>query len=212
MTDQNIKQLFSRAYILGGTPCSGKSTLAERLSNEFAFQYYKVDDHESEHARRIDPNRHPVMIKYAQMSWDERWMRPVSCQVEELFDYYHERFEMIVQDLENYDHESPIVLEGAAYLPDLLVSNNANPERVLFLVPSSEFQRAHYSLRPWINQILKGCEDPEQAFENWMMRDQLFGKEILLQSKAGSYGTILVDGSKNIDQQYEVVKHLFKIK
>ena len=45
------QQLISKAYILGGSPCSGKSTIAERLAAEFDLHYYKVDDHEQDHKR-----------------------------------------------------------------------------------------------------------------------------------------------------------------
>ena len=110
ITDPKTQKLFSRAYILGGSPCSGKSSIAERLKNELNLQYYKVDDHEREHSDRCDPNRHPVMYRYSKMSWAEIWMRPVSYQVEEEIEYYHERFEMIIQDLEKFDSEIPIIL------------------------------------------------------------------------------------------------------
>jgi hypothetical protein len=75
----------------------------------------------------------------------------------------------------------------------------------MFLVPTKAFQLYHYSQRPWITQILKDCDDPEQAFDNWMMRDHLFGQEILRQAKARQYGTLVVDGTLSIDEQYEKV-------
>jgi len=116
---------------------------------------------------------------------------------------------MIAQDLEQYERETRIILEGAAYLPELLELNEANPNNVIFLVPTKEFQLHYYSQRPWVKSILKECEDPEQAFANWMMRDHLFGEEILRQAKARNYKTILVDRSRSIDQQYENVKEYF---
>ena len=212
ITDRKIKRLFSQAYILGGSPCSGKSTIAERISREFNLQYYKVDDHEREHSKRCDPEHYPTMNKYATMSWDKIWMRPVTYQVEEEFEYYRERFEMIAEDLGKYDAGKPILLEGAAYLPEIVGQNNANPRRVIFLVPTKEFQIHHYRQRGWIKHILKECKNPDQAFDNWMMRDHQFGEEILRQAKERSYETILVDGSENIEQQYEKVKKYFGLK
>jgi hypothetical protein len=136
-------------------------------------------------------------------------MRPVIEQVQDEFEYYRERFEMIIQDLEQFEPEEAIILEGAAYLPELLEQNEANPNRVSFLVPTKDFQLHYYSQRPWIKDILKECEDPEQAFANWMMRDHLFGQRILREAQARNYKTILVDGSRNIDQQYETIKECF---
>lgn len=204
-----LPNMFAQAYILGGSPCSGKSTLTARLSRQFNLPYYKVDDHEREHSSRRRPDRHPVMCKYAKMSWNEIWLRPVSYQVEEEFAYYRERFEMIVEDLDKYDLGKPIILEGAALLPELIAPHGANPQRTVFLAPTKEFQIHHYRQREWIHQILNECEDPRQAFENWMMRDHLFGQEVLRQAKARNYETILVDGRQSIAAHYEKIRTHF---
>jgi len=200
-----LRTPFSHAYILGGSPCSGKSTIAERLAAQYKLQYYKVDDHEEDHARRADPDHHPVMVAYANMSWNEIWSRPVEFQVQEEFAYYRERFEMILQDLADYDVGKPLILEDAAYFPDLIKPYGVNPQRVLYLVPAQAFQIHYYRQRPWIHHILKECEDPEQAFENWMMRDHRFGQEILRQAEANHYRTLVVDGKQSIPELLEIV-------
>lgn len=204
--DSPIQKLFSQAYILGGSPCSGKSSIAERLSSQYKFEYYKVDDHEGAHSARCQPDHHPVMFKYSKMRWNEIWMRPVPLQVQEEFEYYRERFEMIVQDLANYEAGKALLLEGAAYYPDLIWSYAGSSSRIIYMVPTREFQVQHYQQRPWIHHILKECEDPKQAFENWMARDALFGQEILRQARIYNYRTIVVDGTRTIDEQYEQVK------
>ena len=132
ITNPRTKHLFSQAYIIGGAPCSGKSTIAKRLSQEFKFQYYKTDDHERAHSKKINPDFHPIMNRYAMMSWNEILMRPVQDQVDEELEYYRERFEMIVHDIEKYDMEQLLLLEGAAYLPELLAKNGADRKRVIF--------------------------------------------------------------------------------
>ena len=33
-----------RVLFIGGSPCSGKSTVAERISKEYSAYYFKVDD------------------------------------------------------------------------------------------------------------------------------------------------------------------------
>jgi adenylate kinase family enzyme len=198
--------LLSQAYILGGSPCSGKSTIAERLAAQYGLHYYKVDDHEEDHAKRCDPVRHPVMVAYSKMRWNDIWSRPVEFQVREEFTYYRERFEMIVQDLDTYDTGKPLILEGAAYFPDLIKSYGVDPQRVLYMVPTHAFQVRHYQQRPWIHHILRECDDPEQAFENWMMRDHLFGQEILRQAEVNHYRTLVVDGKQSIDELFEIVR------
>lgn len=207
--DQQIKTIFSQAYILGGSPCSGKSTIAEKLSSQFQFQYYKVDDFEQEHMGRCRPDRHPVMFRYLKMSWDEIWSRPAPVQVQEEIEFYRERFEMIIEDFLKFEPGTPIILEGAAYLPELLSKYEVNPNRLIYLVPTKAFQIHHYSQRPWIKDILKDCRDPEQAFENWMERDHLFGQEIVRQAETYGFKTILVDGKINVEDQFNFVARHF---
>lgn len=206
-----VRTLFSQAYILGGSPCSGKSTVAERLAAQYGLQYYKVDDHEEDHARRCDPVRHPVMVAYSKMSWNAIWSRPVELQVREEFAYYRERFEMIVQDLDHYDAGKPLILEGAAYFPDLIEPHAVNTQRVLYMVPTHAFQIQHYQQRPWIRHILDECEEPEQAFENWMMRDHLFGQEILRQAEVNHYRTLVIDGKQSVDELFEIVRDHLRV-
>ena len=116
---------------------------------------------------------------------------------------------MIVQDLGSYDPEQEIVLDGTAYLPELLEQNNANHQRVIFLVPTMQFRLYHYSQREWTQYILNECEDPKKAFDNWMSRDHQFGQEILRQAMKRKYETILVDKKLSIDEQYDEVKQYF---
>lgn len=208
-SDPKIREIFSSAYILAGSPCSGKSTIAERLSTQFQLPYYKLDDHQGEHLSRCRPERQPVMSKFAQMDWNKIWLRPVPQQVQEEFEYYRELFEFILQDLAGCERTRPMLLEGVGFLPELIGPGNPQTQRVVFMVPDLEFQTRHYEQRPWIRDILRACDDPRQAFDNWMMRDHLFGQEVLRQAQAAGYRTLLVDGSRGIDELYEQVKAHF---
>jgi len=202
---ERVRSFFSNAYVLGGSPCCGKSTITERLSARLEIQYYKVDDYEFEHLDRADPEQQPLMARYAQMSWDEIWMRPPSVQVEEEFQYYRERFALILEDLRSYDLSKPILLEGTAYLPELIHRCGVGPGRALYMVPTKKFQLKHYQKRTWIQGILEQCRDPEQAYANWMERDYLFGREILRQAEKYDYLSIEVDGRMGIEERLEEI-------
>jgi 2-phosphoglycerate kinase len=210
--DPRIQQIFSRAFILGGSPCSGKSTIAEKVSTNYHMPYYKVDDHFQDHLNRCNPKRHPTMHRIVNLSWNEIWSQPVSLQVREELVFYHEQFELILQDLKAYPTDKPIIIEGAALLPDLIHTQDVNSAQALYLIPTKEFQVRHYAQRAWIHHILKDCDDPDRAFENWMQRDHLFGQEILQQAKNFGYRIILVDGRRNIQSQFQKVCQIFGLK
>jgi len=176
--NSDLQQLFSQAYILGGSPCSGKSMIAEMLATKYRFQYYKADDHEANHLQRITPYLQPVMFKYSKMSWDEIWSQTAEKLFHDEIEYYHERFPFILNNLNQLNLQMPVFLEGAAFLPELIKHYPVKRENVIFMIPSTEFQFNHYARRPWIQSIQNECHDPKQAFENWMNRDALFGQEV----------------------------------
>lgn len=200
---------FTGAYVIGGSPCSGKSSVAERLSAAYGLRLYRVDDHQQAHLERCRPDRHPVMWRLAGMGWNEMWSRPVDAQVAEVFAFYRERFEMIVADLAQFDADEPLLIEGAACLPELVRERGVEVKRAVFMAPTPVFQVAHYRARPWIQGILAACDDPAQAFENWMLRDHRFGVEVLRQARAFGYETITVDGTVDVEGMVERVRGIF---
>lgn len=87
---QKLSSLFSCSYVLGGSPCSGKSTLAERLSREYHLPYYKADDHMWRHLGQAGPQSQPTMAAYSALSWNQIWSQPVEGQVADVCAYYTE--------------------------------------------------------------------------------------------------------------------------
>jgi hypothetical protein len=208
---QNHGNCLSSSFVLGGSPCSGKSSLAERLSSEYQFSYYKVDDHMWRHLEQADPQTQPTMAAYAAMTWDEIWSQPVDSQVGDVFAYYSEQFPMILDDLQAYAGEGPIIMEGAAFLPGLIHSWGVAALHAVFLVPTKTFQLEYYSRRDWVQPILDSCVNPDQAFANWMERDHRFGLEIVRQAQTLGYPTITVDGLTDIEQIYQWVIEHFRL-
>ena len=204
----DLRRLYSHAYVLGGSPCSGKSTVAARLVARYGLQAYKVDDYQEAHMAHCTSEQ-PTMFRYASMSWDDIWMQPVAQQVDDEFAFYRERFTFILQDLAQMDPARPTLLEGAALLPALMRQCGVDPARVLYMVPTASFQLHHYGQRPWIHDILAQCDDPAQAFANWMARDQQFGREVLRQARACGFPTMVVDGGRSLDVTTAGVASMF---
>ncbi len=205
----HLRTLFSSCLVVGGSPCSGKSTIAERISHEFNISYYKVDDHEKRHLEKANPQEHPTMVTYTQMEWDEIWSRAVTIQVKEEFRFYAEKFTMILEDLLLFDNTNVVILEGAAFLPSLIHAWGVQAQQAIFLIPTKTFQISHYSERPWINSILASCKKPQQAFTNWMERDHRFGQEIIKEAQSYNYQYAIIDDNLNKEVLYKMVKKHF---
>ena len=202
---------LARVLWMGGSPCSGKSSIAEMLAKKYGLHVYKCDDAFWEHTKRVDPVAHPTFHRLTHMAWDEIWMRPVAVQIADEFACYREQFGMIVDDLLALPRSTPVIAEGAALLPDLVFGLLPDRSRAVWVIPAESFQRKHYTpgRRPFVNDILADCQDPTQAFANWMDRDVGFAKRVAEQARALGLKVLTVDGKRTIEQNAEIVaRHL----
>jgi hypothetical protein len=193
-------------YWIGGAPCSGKSTIAENLANKYGLSLFKSDDHMYAHMRLARLETQPTMAKVASLSWNEIWTRPVEVQVQDEFDFYHEEFDMLLDELALYPQGQPILAKGNAWLPDLLGRLQTPPGRIVYIIPTKEFQVANYSQRAFIKDILSQCADPQAAFENWMERDARFGAKVDQSARQVGLPVIRVDGVLSIEENTALVE------
>lgn len=195
-------------YYIGGSPCSGKSTVAEALAERYGLTYFKVDDHLDEFTSRGAAMGLPVCQRILRMTADEIWMRPPQEQCKEELDYYAEIAPFVAEKL----HQLPasrVIAEGAAFLPSLM--QGVCPTRYIAIIPSREFQFSRYRQRPWVSHVLRDCMDQEAAFANWMERDALFAESIREQCTKAGYACLLTDGSVSPEERFEQVAAHFRL-
>ncbi len=202
---------LTNIYWIGGAPCSGKSTIAETLAHRYGFSLFKSDDHMYAHMRLADAHKQPVMAKVASLSWEEIWNRPVEVLLQDELDFYQEEFPMLLEELALYPKGQPILAEGNAWLPDLVARLSLQPGRIIYMVPTREFQFATYSQRDFIKDILSQCADPKLAFENWMERDSRFAEEVCQRAGQFGYPVIQVDGRLSIEENAALVEKAFQL-
>ena len=82
--------MSQKLLIIGGSPCSGKSTAAERIAQEYGAYYFKVDDHLDELIKQASDNGSTACKAIQHMSPDEIWMRDPKIQCKEEFKIYRE--------------------------------------------------------------------------------------------------------------------------
>jgi len=104
-----------------------------------------------------------------------------------------------------------MVAEGAAFLPKIMNKIGISQTNYICMVPTKQFQYEKFSKRPWVPHYLRGCSNKELAFENWMQRDYLFASAVLEDAKKLGYHTLVVDGTKSIDENYLMVEKLFDL-
>jgi hypothetical protein len=181
---------------IGGSPCSGKSTVAAHLAAVASRTVYSCDDGWERHAAAATAAEQPVLTKLCSLPADVRLRQPLGIQVSDVVEAYREQFPFILRDLSS---DRRVVVEGAALLPEFLSSLGVPPGRAVWLVPTEAFQRAHYGRRRWARDLLAGASDADDLFETWMRRDAAFGRLVALQARDLGYRVITVDGSAPAD-------------
>ena len=190
---------WTHVYWIGGSPCAGKSTVAQALADRYNLHYYPCDAWFAEHQRRADAMHQPTLQHLATLSCDEIWLPPVAEQVARVQAIYHEEFALILDDLRTLPSGRPIVAEGAALLPQLVLPYLPRQQQAIWLTPTPAFQRTHYAQRPWIHDVLRASTDATQAFQNWMARDEAYAALINDQATAAGLRLVQVDGQQTSD-------------
>ncbi len=200
---------LEHVYWLGGSPCSGKSTIAAHLAQRHALRWYCCDDHLVGHARRADAVRMPELAAVGSLAWEAFFAREVAELLEDECRIYAHEFAMIVQDLLALGGDRPIVAEGAALMP-ALVAPWAAPGRALWLLPSEPFQRRIYPQRgEWVTQILAQCHDPALALERWLARDAAFARLAASQAQESGLPVLWVTGERPLAEIEALVEAHF---
>ncbi len=196
-------------YYIGGSPCSGKSTVAELLAAKYHLYYFNVDDFLDKYTQMGAARGCEICKKQTCMRAEEIWMRAPLVQCSEEIAYYKEIFSFIREDLGKLKADN-VITEGAAYLPELMKQFHISKDRYVSVTPSKEFQVSHYSKREWVPSVLSGCTDQEKAFSNWMDRDVLFALEVQKQCREENYCSIVNDGTLELAQLASNVEEVFR--
>lgn len=190
---------FQNIIWIGGSPCAGKSSIADAIAAERGWAVYRCDDEVERHAQLADPVRQPVFTRLNRLSCDELWMRPLDRQVAEEFAFYRDQFSLILDDLARFPSDRTVIAEGAALLPDLVDPAAVARHRAIWIVPARSFQLEHYAKRTWPANTLSQCTDRAAAWANWMERDIRFARAVASSARALACPLLVVDGLHSLE-------------
>ena len=194
-------------YLIGGSPCSGKSTIAANLADRYQLIPIKLDDLVEDFTREARKDGAPISTRREKRTSDQIWLREPVAMAEEEWAFYEEIFPYLLQYLvENQD--KPLMIEGAGLLPQL-VSSLALELAYLCITPSADFQIEQYAKREWVPYVLQDSSNPQLAFDNWMKRDILFAQRCRTEAEKLSYPHLLTDGRRTIEEMAERVADIF---
>jgi hypothetical protein len=199
-----------RVVWIGGGTSAGKTSIARALAERYGLTSYHVDEHEREHAGRLDPMRHPTMAAWNAHSLDETW---IDLSVEELVEatlaYSRERIELIADDLETLSAPGGVVAEGFQLTPDVVEPLIEGPRQAVWLLPTHRFRREMLLSKPQAWATPNRTSDPERAQAHRIRRDALIVDRLREQAAARGLRVIEVDGSRTLDGVRAMVEEHF---
>ena len=199
MSMSDSERKLEHVFWLGGSPCAGKSSISAILASRYDLNVYRVDEAFEVHAQRFDPSLHPTLTKWCASSWNGRWMQPIDSLVRDVIACYREHFTLILEDILSLPNHEPLLVEGTALLPRQVASVLPERNRAIWVVPTAAFQRAHYSKREWVGEILAQCADAGAAFHNWMERDAAFADWVTAEVNTLGLELLQVDGKDTLE-------------
>ena len=197
-------------YMIGGSPYSGKSTIAFLLARKYDLLHIKLDDLTDRMMDQARANAKPISLLRQDRSPDQIWLRHPKEMADEEWRFYEEIFPYVASYLLEHQ-EKPLLVEGAGLLPHLVKSLDGPAVSYLCLTPTADFQTKHYQQREWVPYVLEDTSNPEQAFENWMQRDILFAQMVRKEAMELGYPSLIADGSQSEKQTVEEVARLLKL-
>ena len=189
-------------YMIGGSPCSGKSTIASLLARQYQLLHIKLDDLIEEMMSQASADSQPICLLRQDRNPEE--------MADEEWRFYEEIFPYVKSYLIK-NQNRPLLVEGAGLLPHLVKKLECPASSYLCLTPTADFQKKHYIQREWVPYVLEGTTNPEQAFENWMQRDILFAQMVRKEAMKLGYPSLVTDGSQPENQTAEEVARLLKL-
>ena len=201
-------QAFSHVFWIGGSPCSGKTSITRLLARRYGLAEYHCDEEFTGHQQRATPGSEPRLHGLITQTCDEIWMRTLAAMVEHEIALYGEEFPMILADLLALA-PTPVLAEGTALLPQHVQAALGGGRQAIWIEPSEGFQRREYPRRAWIQEVLRTCSDPRAAFANWMNRDVAFAKVVTQHARDLGMRVIVVDGRHSMEQNAAIVAEYF---
>jgi hypothetical protein len=208
-----IKLISALSHVLwvGGSPCAGKTSIADRLAQTYDLQVYHFDRTEMEHIARRIAQGDSALAAFLSRSMDERWlMRSPEVMAQSVIGFWTERFRQVMEDLLALPRNAGMIAEGPGLLPECVFPCLSHRHQAIWLVPTDAFcaavrQHRHAAGRDGFQQT----GDPERAVRQLILRDALLARYVKQRAEALHLPLCEVDGGRSLDEMTRLVEQHF---
>ena len=95
-------------YMIGGSPCSGKSTIASLLARQYQLLHIKLDDLVDEMMSQASADSQPICLLRQDRNPEQIWMRNPEEMADEEWRFYEDDFPYVKSCLDKRSRQSPL--------------------------------------------------------------------------------------------------------
>ena len=216
MEENTLARKLSHILWIGGSPCSGKSTVSHTIARIYVFVDYHLDAWVHNHfARRIAAGDAKAEA-FLKMNMRQRWVeRSVEELTAEVIESWTREFDLAIEDLLTLPRENFIVAEGN-FFPACVAPYLSSPNQALWLVPTDEFcarnRRARWAelaVRQKRHRVYDEDESMEQRQNNIIARDCQLARYVRQQAEEHALTVHEVDGSLSREELTDLAERHF---
>lgn len=193
-----------KLYLIGGGPGAGKSTVSQKIADEFGLVRWKADDFVGEHQLEAAERKYPINNYVDSLDENEQSLELIKLTSKQELTRQEELFLIMLKELSRARPDK-LLIEGNFLLPELVKKHIKDDYEAIWLVPTRGFQEKLYPKRPWAPKLLKQDTNPELTLEAWIQRDHEYNEEVKRQAEVHGFPYLIVDGNKSVDYTHEWV-------
>lgn len=205
---------LARTLWIGGGQWAGKSTVSNLLAQRYGITAYHQDYHQARGHwdRRMAAAARDGMAAVAPTPQSMYLDRSPESSAAEALAILHQAFEWVLDDLRALVSGRPVVAEGWALRPELVLPIVPDPRQMIVMVPTDGFrlwQSVHLD-RASIPSA--AVTDAQAAQRNRIERDRIVALDAVAQARRFGVRVYEVDGSVPAEGVADIVAEHFGLK
>ena len=198
-----------KIYLLGGRPCSGKTTIAYELGQKYNMDVKYLDVYAQELIDNSTPKT-PNIFSWKGISLTQAMNGSPEVLFDTYLNAYDEMTPFFLDMLSNLDSQK-IILEGAILTPKFVsLLENQYETKVCFLLTDDDFVREKYIKRDYAQEMIRQVGG-KQSLENLLKRDSIFAKYIVKELKKYNYPSLEIHNKSEPQVNMSLVEGIFNL-
>jgi len=182
--------MMTKVILIGGSPMTGKSTVAMALASELKWACLSADDigEVLQTVTNINPMRG--------QNYSDYYMNTDKEQLIEDIKKYHAQIKPAIKRLIDIHRtwSTPIIIEGWALYPDIMDDLETEAVKSVWLIADKQLLETRLKSNA---SFYKNAGDPEKMIENYLFRSQWHNEFLLQQCKLRNQKYVLINGSES---------------